>query len=237
MKVVSAQRGGVLRGWLIFAFVLLIVLAVTGWFVARSDGFRNLVAERLEKELGLPVKVMDCYIGWPYELVLRGVGTADDASFRMDIREVRVGRAWRNWRVAVRDASFAFMPEITNSHTNRVSQHVVRVAQLRDAGAIDIMRATAPLPSNWELIFDDIDLYWLASDGGVDGSIRQADFMLKPVMLPDGKMYYYHLSYAGAAQNAMGSMRDLSWSWLTDGGDHYVELQRSGVAPEVQLEP
>lgn len=237
MKVVSSHRGGLIRGWCLFVLILIIIAAVTGWFVARSDGFKDLVAARLTAELGVPVEVADSYVGWPYQLVLRGVGTPEDAIVRMHVREIRLGRTLRNWTLAVRDASVAFMPGVTEGYTNNVSQHMIRIARLRDAGALDIMRVTEDVQSNWRLQLDDLDLFWLSSDGAVDGFVRQVDFLLEPVQLPSEKMYYYRLSYVGTAENAMGSIRDLSWSWLTRGGDHYVELQRSGVTPDVALQP
>ncbi|MFU8779943.1 MAG: hypothetical protein ACNA71_02835 [Kiritimatiellia bacterium] len=233
MKMIASRRGGILQSGMLTLLVLGLILAVTGWFAARTQGFRELVAGRLSEQLGIAVVVGESYVGWPYVLVLRNVesGAHDAVSFQ--IRAMRLGRGLRQWTLDVRGARITFAPEIATDVTRAISGELVRLAGLRDAEPLDIMRATSHLQSRWRVQLDDFDIYWLDADGEVDGYVRQLHFQLVPVRLPSGKMHYYRLSYPGAARQALGSIRDLDWEWLTRGGDHYVELMRNGMAAAV----
>lgn len=233
MKMISTRSGGFLRRWITLILLLTLIAAVTGWFVARSQGFREIAARRLSEQLGLPVQIAQSYIGWPYILVLRGVETeaSDDEAFALQIRTLRLGRRLWQWSMDVRGARVVFHPARLENDLQPLAATLVRLAHMREAGAIDIMRATAHLQADWRILLRDVDVYWQASDGQADGVVRQLQFHMQPVRLPSGTVIYYRLVYPGKAEHAFGSIRDLDWEWLTRGGEDYIELQRDGMTP------
>jgi len=232
MKIVAGGRhGGLLHGLLLGGLVVLLILAVTGWFVARSDGFRTLAAERLAFQTGLTIELEDSYIGWPYVLVLRGVKAAAGGPVSFQVRELRLGRHLRRWTLQVRGARVWFDEQLPQNAPLGLSPNIVRLASLREAGAMEVMRATAPWQAHWKLDVADLDLLWLDATGATAGAVRQLSFRMEPVPLPSGTMYYYRLAYPGTASGAFGSITNLEWEWLSRGGDHYVELVREGTLP------
>ncbi len=234
MKIISTRRGGFLRGWLTLILVLALIAAVSGWFIARTQGFKGMLETQLSERMGVPVRIEKSYIGWPYVLVLRGVEAEDDA-MQLHVRTARLGRRLRQWTLDIRGARVIFSPAVLEDGFYRYPATLVRIADLRDAGAMDIMRATADLQLRWRLSVHDADLFWQDTDGEIDGGVRQLQFNMQPVRLPSGTFIYYRLAYPGRAEYAFGSMRDLDWEWLTRGGDHYIELERSGVAPLLDM--
>ncbi len=233
MKMVSGRRGGLLQGWLFLLLVLLLILAVTGWFVARSDGFRALVAGRISDRTGLDVHITDSYVGWPYVLVLRGVETSAAGEAGFQIQELRFGRRLWQWTLRLRGGRVWFDQGLREDAPFTVSRSLVRLAGLREAGAIDVMRATAHLQGRWRVALDNLDVLWVNAEGVPVASVRQLQFQMEPVDVPSGRMYYYRIAYPGVAENALGSIRNLEWEWLTRGGDDYVEILRNGVLPPV----
>jgi hypothetical protein len=237
MKMVTTRRNGFLQGTLLTLLVLGLILGVTGWFAARTQGFRDLAARRLSERLGFPVAIAESYIGWPYVLVLRGLESSEEGPVSLQIRSLRLGRCLRYGTLDVRGARISLSPDVTGDVKLALSGELVRLAGLRDAEPLEIMQATAHLQSRWRLKFDEIDLYWLAEDGDVDAYVRKLHFMMAPVRLPSGWLTYYRLTYPGSAQRIMGPMRDLEWEWLTRGGDDLIWLTPKGVVmPVLPLE-
>jgi hypothetical protein len=235
MKVVSGQRGCALQGGFLLLLVLLLVMGVTGWFVGRSDGFRQMVAERLSDRMGLEVKIGNSYIGWPYVLVLRDVEGSHPEAGGLRIREIRIGRRLTRWSMRLRGGEISFRAEAPGHGSATWPTVLSRLSALRDAGALDIMRASADLQSVWTLQWEDLDFIWLGPDAVPEGSIRGSQFRMNPVRIPSGRLMYYRLSFSSPADQAMGSVRDLEWEWLSRGGHDYIELVRTEAAPAVML--
>lgn len=236
MKMISTRRGGFLQRWFTMALVLALIAAVTGWFIARSQGFRDMAARQLSERLGLPVAITQSYIGWPYVLVLRGVeAETSDEALDLQIRALRLGRGLQHWTLDVRGARVVVNPTLLENESHRLAATLVRLAHVREAGALDIMRATEHLQPHWRIACRDVDVYWLDHDGQVDGVVRQLQFHMQPIRLPSGNMIYYRIAYPGLAERAFGDIRDLDWEWLTRGGDDYIELQRSGILPPLHI--
>ena len=234
MKMISTRRGGVIRGWITMLLLVVLLVAIGGWFVARSQRFRVFVSGRLSAQLGMPVQITHSYIGWPYVLVLRGVAVEDDA-FQAQVRMVRLGRHGRRWSLEVRGARIVFAPQLLGEDAYRLPAILVRVADMREPGALDIMRATSHLQPRWRIWLQEVDLIWHDEDEQVVSAVRQLQFRMQPVRLPSRELVYYRVSYPGTAEHAFGEIRDLDWEWLTGGGDDYIELQRGGVVPPFEM--
>lgn len=83
-------------GAFVTVLVLLVIAYVTGLFIGRTDGFRAIVAGRLEKALGAPVKIDRVSLDAAYNMTLTGVET--DTERRAGIPGLRVGRVRLEWR-------------------------------------------------------------------------------------------------------------------------------------------
>lgn len=231
MKMISRRRGGFLRGWITLFLVLALIAMVCGWFIARTDGFRDLVAQRLSSQWGLPVEIEQSYIGWPYVLVLRGVSVEGNEAVRLHVRTLRLGRGLRRWHLSARGARVVFKAALEEDNAHTFPAVLVRIAQMRDAGALELMRATQFLQDNWHISLRDVDLFWEDEEGHIVGAVRQLLFKMEAVQLPSRELIYYRLSYPGQAEAVFGGKRDLDWEWMTS-GDDYIELHRGGVAPD-----
>lgn len=76
--------------------VLLLIAYVTGLFIGRTDGFRAIVAGRLENALGMPVKIDRVSLDAVYTMTLTGLETEGER--RTGNPGLRVGSARLEWR-------------------------------------------------------------------------------------------------------------------------------------------
>ena len=228
MKVIANRRGARFSGGLLLlAFVLLVAL-VTGWFLARTEGVRKLLAERLSDRMGVTVTIGKSRIGWPYELVLRDVATAAIAAAGTPgfaVGEVRIARRLFTWQVTLRHVTLRVQQDEAGVWMPLVA---ARIADLRQASALDLVRLTNPVRQRLRLRISDGSLDWLDADGRTEASLRGVGFRMEPVDLPDAReMTYYRLNVYAASGGALGDARDLAWAWLTSDEQAYVELERT----------
>lgn len=62
-----------------FLFVFAVLL-VTVFFIVKTDGGRQFIADKLGKSLGMDVELNVTRIGWPYALVMEGVSVKEKES-------------------------------------------------------------------------------------------------------------------------------------------------------------
>lgn len=229
MRVIANRRGSRFSGGLLLLVFVVIVVLVTGWFLARTEGVRKLLAERLTDRLGVAVTIGESRIGWPYALVLRDVSTADFAAAGtpgVAVGEVRIARRLFTWQVTLRHIALRVQQDEAGVWTPLVA---ARIADLRQASAMDLVRLTAPLRQRVRLRVYAGSLDWLDADGRTEASLRDVNFRMEPVTLPEQRdMTYYSLAIYAASGGALGNARDLAWAWLTSDDLAYVELERSG---------
>jgi len=228
MRVIANRRGARLSGVLLLLLFLALVLLATGWFLARTEGVRSLLAERISDRLGMKVTIGESRIGWPYALVLRNVATEGFAAAGtpgLAAGEIRVGRLPRTWDLELRHVTVRVRQGGSGIWEPTVA---ARLADLRQASATDVTRLTAPLRHRWRLRIADGTLVWLDADGREEASLRDVRFRMEPARLPEGRaMTYYGLRIYAASGGALGNVRDLDWAWLTSVDQAYIELVRS----------
>ncbi len=228
MRVIANRRGARLSAVLLLLGFVAVVILVTCWFLARTDGGRKLMAEQLSNRMGIPVTIGESRIGWPYELVLRDVATADFAAAGtpgFSVGELRVARRLFSWQVTLRHVTLRVQQDAAGVWTPLVA---ARIADLRQASAMDLVRLTEPVRLNLRLHVSDGSLDWLDAGGRVEASLRDVRFRMEPVELPEQRpMTYYGLRVYAASGGALGNARDLGWAWLTSDDLAYVELARS----------
>ena len=95
----ASRRANPLRGaWRTLRSVLIVlsILYVAGWVIGRTEGFRSLVAQRLEKLLGMPVKIESASLNLRYGLTLRHLVT--EGTRRENSPGIRAQRIEIEWR-------------------------------------------------------------------------------------------------------------------------------------------
>lgn len=93
---------GIRLAWRILrtAVAVAAILYVAGLFAARTEGFRDIVARRLEARLGLPVSIGSVSADWRYDLTLRSVateGTREKQEAGVRAQRVRLGWSLADW--------------------------------------------------------------------------------------------------------------------------------------------
>jgi hypothetical protein len=229
MRVIANHRGARLSGAFLLLFFLAVVVLATGWFLARTDGARLLLADRLSDRLGMKVSVGGSRIGWPYALVLRDVETEGFSAAGVpgfSAGEIRVGRMPRAWDLELRHVLVRVQQAGAGIWKPTVA---ARVADLRQASARDVTRLAEPVRCRLRLRIVDGTFVWLDAEGREEASVRDVRFRMEPVRLPEGRgMTYFHLRIYAAAGGALGNARDLDWAWLSSADLEYIELERAG---------
>lgn len=228
MRVIANRRGARFSGLLLLLLFLAVVLLTAGWFLARTDGARSILADRLSDRLGMKMTIGESRIGWPYALVLRNVETDGFSAAGVpgvSAGEIRLGRGWRYWDLEVRHVTVRVQQDGAGMWKPTV---VARLADLRQASAREVIRLTTPVQQRWRLRVVDGTLSWLNTEGLEEASLRDVRFQMEPMQLPGGRqMTYYRLRIYAAAGGALGNARDLDWEWLTSAELDYIELARS----------
>ncbi len=91
-------RSAFRRAWSVIrtSAIILVIVYVTGFFVGRTDGFASIVAQRIEKELGMPVRIGGMKVTPAYGFKIRDLvseGTRRESS--PGIRAAQISIEWR----------------------------------------------------------------------------------------------------------------------------------------------
>lgn len=88
------------RYLLLVALTLLLILYVAAQAMARTAGFRDLVGQRLEARLGMPVKIEQSSVNWRFDLTLENLvteGTTRPDSPGLRARRIHLAWSFREW--------------------------------------------------------------------------------------------------------------------------------------------
>ncbi len=226
MRVISHRRGARFSGWVLLLVFLAALLLVTGWFVARTGGARDLLAKRISERLGETVTIEDSRIGWPYVLVLRNIQTSGfeaPGTPGVSIGEFRLGFRHFKWRAELRQVYLRVMSEGGGWRPG----FAARLADLKQASAHDLVRVSEKVRQRVWLQITGSTLSWLDADGRETASLRDVHFRMEPVRLPEQVVTYYGLRVYVATGGAFGNARELHWEWLTTDNADYIELTRA----------
>ena len=231
--------GGVHRGaisrFLIVVLILAIIVLVSGWFAARSEGGRDLIESQLAKRLGMPVAIERTHIGWPYVLVLENIRTPEFAAAGtagFSAAEVRIGPGVGRWNLKLRQVIVRVMDEGDGQWKPAC---LSRLGDLRDVRARDVVRATDGIRDKVSIRLADSTLGWLDAEGNEIASARDVNFRMLPVRIEKRRLHYFALDVYRATGVALGDARDMHWEWLTTQELEYIELSRG--SRETREEP
>lgn len=237
MKVISNRRGAGLSGWGLMLSLLLLLLLTTGWFVARTEWARGQFEQRLSVWLGMPVSLENCRIGWPYTLILedlRSLPEQDYLDVEIRIDQIRLGRRLRYWTLALK------RPHVRMQVDDEGHWHPALSGRLA-ARQIDspdwYQNVFSALEGRWRVDVKQGNLVWLDALGHEQSWVRQVDFLLQPVRLPEGRrMNYFRITFASAEGVGVGNYQDVSRAWLSSQVLPYVELLHTPGTVEAEPE-
>lgn len=238
VRVTAPRRMGRLTKILIVLVVLALILLVTGLFVARSGGVRETVEEWIEKRLGTDVEVGSTRIGFPYDLVVENVVSADHASSGeplLTIKQIRVGLGKRSrWHVGLEGVTL-------NLSLGRDGAWVpvgfASLGELPRQDARMISQLTRGFRKRVSLALDDSRIRWLDADGVLRAVARGLSFRMVPVQMPKREMYFYRVRIFSATYANQQVEQDIEREWLASDNRDFVEIvdssQKTGGSPQL----
>lgn len=208
---------------LVVMLVVLGLLLVTGWAVARTQGFTQLLQEKLGAELGMPLTLDRTHIGWPYDLVMTGFRSVatNEGVGRVSFDEVRVGLAGlRKVHVTVRggradmaiDAQGAWSP-----------------GWLHDLGILDDVRDMPAMMATlyaWISVrVEGVRLQRTPADGRVETVVEGLGFSSEPLDLPGHPgARYYQVKARQVTRRAGPALAGVDREWISTLTNPYVEI-------------
>ena len=202
------------------ALIIIVIVLVTGFFAARTEGGAAFVQERLERHLGMDVTLERVRIGWPYALVMEHAAATNAAGGRFEAREIRLVPSWHG-RVGV----VVRRPRLRLVRGADGAWEPAYFSRLADAAAGDLTafsRLADNLGPRMPLTVQDGDIAWTGDT--VNAAMRGVDYRRTPVKLPGRRMLYNALSIR-ALTGAAGDRRDIELEWLASETVPYLEIE------------
>ncbi|HMP97081.1 MAG TPA: hypothetical protein PKA51_09185 [Kiritimatiellia bacterium] len=219
------------RFW-VTVFLLVVIVYVTALLIGRTDGFRELVRQRMEKILGLPITIESMQISPWLELRLVGLREAGvtnrppalvvgSASVRADGLAILRGRPFPVRSVELSDAVLRFSPRGAGRWTPfpELAETLLPWLQVTatDAAAETIS------PTEWlrrhgmRISAENVRLVWLSGGGEADLPVALADgiaFSTARVRPFDEPVLWCRLAVAHAQTGGEEWLRDLDLEFL-----------------------
>ncbi len=242
-------HGNALNGFLWTVIVLAVVLYVGAYVLARTDGFRGIVENRLRDRLGPSVSVKKTSCDWGLNLIVQGVATEDIS--RRGQAGLRLGEARLEWSVrrwlkpgvsALRglelsNVYLSFAPSEKGEWEPAALQSVAGLLE-KWSGAQNAPAAPSLAPAGGEpekkleslgVQFDKIAMTlkdgratWWKRNGDELAILEGVNIDVRPVPLPSREMIYYHVS-AKAVDLRPGFRADnLDFEFLRTGAQDVV---------------
>lgn len=250
-----------LLGLIRLLLILAAIAYITSLLVSRTEGFRSLVADRLEREIGLPVKIGGSHAKLNLDLVLESIRTEDDGRQNQPgVRASRVELEWSPWRSLRRgrialDAVTVVTGDVTFATTVSGQWEPAPIAPLSEKVAswigLDLKRhvkpdaAVAPRASSGKpkeksekrrsapprLRIRNVDVSWWTEGDAPIGQLRGLSLTASSLAADDRVITHYVLKL-GSAEGAKGFRADDVTLELVDAGDQQVVLTlRSDDSP------
>lgn len=220
------ESGGLVYRTLVTLAILLLIAYVASLFIARTDGFRIMVEERLQERWQWPVQVGSARLTLGLNLEVRDVqseGIADRN--RASLRLNRVRWDWQLWsaihprrtsvvRWEIDGGMFIFQPD-----ENGVMQpaHFSGIAQRLGAWANVLplaLREQAIGPPGVAIDWRNLDFYWLQASGTSGGALQGLKFTATEVTLPGRHLLHQVLSIHEVTQPNGQHTSDYALEWF-----------------------
>lgn len=237
MRISSARRMGVFARFLITTGVVIVILMITFVFVARTEGFRDLLQSALSTRLGLELEIEKTGVGLPYVIVVENIASKDVGSEKAGwiiADEARIGLGFRTPLVInVTRASLNLVEGLNGEWSPALFS---RLGDLPLRNVSEISHITESFRKNTALHLKDCSINWVpARDKGVSAS--GISFEVMPVRMPGKGMFYHRLLVYNVPGGGDHRFKDVERVWLACEDNRYVELERSkGRVPDYALE-
>lgn len=225
------------------ALVVIVAILYGGLLLAaRTEGFRSLVAQRWEKQCGIPVHISSSSLTPAFELRLRGITTVEKPSAskpatdeeapkpRLQVKEVRLKWSlskFRFTRVLLQGARVDFVPDAGGGWSPTPFARWAREADALTGwkwsppapGSSSESEVPMPRGNEIELRIEDLDMFWHASADGPAASVEQISLSMTPLHPPGRTLTHVRLG-AKACRGADGvASGPFEAEWiLFDGG-------------------
>ena len=220
----SAGGRGALRALAGTLFVLAVVLLIAGFFGVRTESFRKMARERIEKETGIPVTIDRARIGWPYGLVLAGVRFANDPTQSLDrlrVDEVRIDVGIGKPPLVTLNGCSLTLVERKDGKWD--PEGVSGLGELRDIA--QIAGLTGGIRKKVRLRISHGAILWVDWNGHEVARAEDFSFTMEPVVTITGrKLHYCALSVRELALEDGALSRDVKAEWIITGEDRTVEI-------------
>ncbi|MBN1270169.1 MAG: hypothetical protein JXB04_11310 [Kiritimatiellae bacterium] len=91
-------RHGFVVPFTVIAAIVVVLLYVGAHLIVRTEGFRDIIADRLEQHVGMPVAVERCEMTWDMDLVVSGVKSPAEGN--RDQVGLELGKGRLSWSLA-----------------------------------------------------------------------------------------------------------------------------------------
>ena len=228
-------------GWFFLVLSLLVVIpVVTAAVVARTQRGRLFIEDRMEKWLGMDLKVGETSLGLPCTLLVRKIESDDVAPSgqpMFQVRELQLSRNLlaRRWDVKVYRPALNLTKKADGSW---VPGFFSRLGELPLLETADLGRLTRGLRERVALRVEDGSVRWMEDGGRETASAEGITFGLTPVHVPGRQMYHYAVSIQSVLGKDGTRAYDVEREWLCSDTIECLELQRSDrTRPATERDP
>jgi hypothetical protein len=227
----SRKRGRFRRALMTFLIMLAIVM-VCGLFAARSDFAHRKIEQELERITGLDILIEKTAIGWPYDIVVKGISSPEHpGEGRVQVDEMRIGIDWRlRKRLSLRGVSLELIQigeGIWSPEFFTQIGSLERVEELTDR--------TLSFRENTRLSISDAAIRWMDRHGLVVAAASGIRFRVTPVRLSNRSMYHYYLQARHAVGGGGMRIASLQQEWIATDAKPYIEIERKDGAGDGSL--
>lgn len=223
----AKKKGCLLRlvFWVFFLAVMTLAAAIV--WVNTGSG-RQVVEDRLEKWIGVPLTVEHASFGLPFDLVMKNVesesfATAGEPGFRAE--ELRIGARLPS-RLSV-SVHKGVLNLVRGSDGSWAPARFSAIGELPSHALADLSRITSGLRESMSLSVNEGAISWMDSEGQETLSAGGVAFQLVPIAVPRRRMYYYYVSLHTLTAADGSRAHDVEREWLASDTHEYLELYRS----------
>ena len=225
MQVITPdERRSSFFGSFIVPFLIVVaILLVTIFFMVKTDGGKQFIADKIGKSLGMDVELTATKIGWPYVLVLEGVSVKEKESDKPSLtaETVRLAKDLRfRTHISVNRGELT----LDQNSDGEWIPHVF--ARLGDIPAENIVQLADTLDLFDKSVVIDItdsSINWVNKKGEKNSFVSSLYFNTSPVKIQSHNMRHFYLSIKSGMANEK-KFGDIEKEWLASETKPYLAL-------------
>ncbi len=226
MEIINSaeHRSGFIRSFMVPLIVIILILMISGVFLAKTDGVRQFIADKMGAKLGLKVEISSSRIGLPYVLVLEDVAgyqkgttnklfSADRIIVFRDFRLRRHITIERGELTMIKGKDNDWLPHVLNRLGDVPEGNIAQLADTLDLFDKRIV-----------LTINDSVIRWLNESGENQSSVLGLYFKMLPAYIPEheGMKYFYLMARTGDISGK--KFQGIEKEWLASKNIPYLEL-------------